>query len=441
MPRILNICLVCFALVLFACQQSPSDNNNQIALEEETESGVIQEEPTTPVKAPTPAPSTGIADILPYEIGEPKDLSPAAQLAYQAEWDHYDYLSKQMEEGKLPSTFSAEDQEFLRNFDETRSQTIYFVGTLGDSWYTGGGPYKLKASSTLDPAPPNSYFADNAHDFDLSTAWIEGADGYGEGEYIDYYFEANSPPVTEVLIHNGYPKSLSAWQNNSRVKTLKLYVNGDEKAILHLEDSRGEQKFQLGEELQSKSGDLVLRFEIVEVYKGDKYADTGLAELEFDGNGVLCFGTGTLINMADGSQKAIEQLKVGDKVLAWNEALQQNTPATIERLGQQKHDDLMQISWEGGQIVSTPDHPFFVEAKGWAVLDPHTTGRYQGFDALAQIQVGDLLKLASGGSVRVQAIEKIPTLQMTYSITSLDQGNAFYANGLRVGVERIKPLN
>ncbi|MEL7532167.1 MAG: hypothetical protein AAFN10_12695 [Bacteroidota bacterium] len=441
MSRILNICLVCFALLLFACQQNPSDKGNEVALEEETESGVIQEEPSTPAKAPTPAPSTGIADILPYEIGEPKDLSPKAQLAYQAQWDHYEYLSKQMEEGKLPSTFSAEDQEFLRNFDETRSQTIYYIGTLGDSWYNAGGPYKLAASSTLEPAPPNSYYADNAHDFDLSTAWIEGSYGYGEGEYLEFYFEANSPPVTEVLIHNGYPKSLTAWQNNSRIKTLKLSVNGEEKAILHLEDSRGEQKFQLGEELQSKSGDLVLRFEIVEVYKGDKYADTGLAELEFDGTGVLCFAAGTLITMADQSQKSIEKLKRGDKVLAWDEQLQQNVAAKVERLGQQKHHDLMQISWSGGQIITTPDHPFYVEGKAWAVLDPSTAGRYLGFDALATIEVGDQLKLASEGSVRVQAIVKLPAPQMTYSITRLDQGSAFYANGLRVGVERLKPLN
>lgn len=441
MPRTLNICLVYFALLLFACQQSPSNNTDTVVLEEETESGLTESESSPQSESSLPPPAIGIADILPYEIGEPKDLSPEAQLAYQAEWDHFEYLTEQMDAGKLPSSFNAEDQAFLRNFDETRSQTIYYIGTLGDSWYNAGGPYKLSASSSLEPAPPNSYYPDNAHDFDISTAWIEGSEGYGEGEYLEYFFKANAPPVTEVHLHNGYPKSLTAWKNNSRVKTLKLSVNGTEKAILHLEDSRGLQKFQLGEELQSKSGDLVLRFEIVEVYKGDKYADTGLAELEFDGTGVLCFGAGTLITMADQSQKPIETLKVGESILAWNEELNQVVSAKIERLGRQKHDDLMHISWQAGEIICTPDHPFFVEGKSWAVLDSSTAGRYLAFDVLDQIEIGDRLRLASGKSVRVQAIKPLSRSEMAYSITALNQGNAFYANGVLVGVERLKPLN
>ncbi|MFK7923956.1 MAG: Hint domain-containing protein [Bacteroidia bacterium] len=441
MPKTLHIFLLAFALVLFACQTSP-DNSGSITLEEEGESG-LSTEPSTErspeeVIEKTAPVSNSLNDILPYEIGEPRDLSPEAQLAYQAEWDHFDYLSKQMDDGKLPSSFDAEDQAFLRNFDETRSQNISYIGTLGDSWYNAGGPYKLSASSTLAPSPPNSYYPDNAHDFDISTAWIEGVEGYGEGEYVDYFFQANSPPVTEVLIYNGYLKSISAWKNNSRVKTLKLYVDNKPKAILHLEDKRGVQKFQLGEELQSKSGDLVLRFEITEVYKGDKYADTGFAELEFDGTGVLCFGAGTMITMADHSQKAIEKLKIGDEILAWDAISKETINTEVLRLGQQRHTDLQQIKWLGGEIITTPDHPFWIEGKAWAVLAPETAGRYEGFDTLARIEIGDNLVLASGESVRVEAIEKIETPQMTYSITQLAQGKGFFANGVLVGVESLK---
>ncbi|MEL6589644.1 MAG: hypothetical protein AAFQ68_06165, partial [Bacteroidota bacterium] len=314
--------LLPFCLLFLHCQ---TDNQAETAYEVETESGLEQQP-----ERQTPPPATGPASILPYEIGEERDLGPEAQLAYQAEWDHFDYLSKQMEEGKMPSTFSAEDQEFLRNFDETRSQTIYYVGALGDSWYNGGGPYKLSASSSLEPNAPNSYYPDNAHDFDLSTAWIEGADDYGEGEYIEYFFREGTPPVTEIHIYNGYTKSNKSWEDNSRVKTLKLSVNGREKALLHLEDTRGKQKFQLGEELQSKSGDLVLRFEIVDVYPGAKYQDTGFAELEFDGTGVLCLGAGTPIMLADRSLKAIEAIKPDDQVLSWDEAQQAYRTSRVE---------------------------------------------------------------------------------------------------------------
>ncbi|MEL6650923.1 MAG: hypothetical protein AAFQ87_08990, partial [Bacteroidota bacterium] len=83
--------LLPFCLLFLHCQ---TDNQAETAYEVETESGLEQQP-----ERQTPPPATGPASILPYEIGEERDLGPEAQLAYQAEWDHFDYLSKQMEEG------------------------------------------------------------------------------------------------------------------------------------------------------------------------------------------------------------------------------------------------------------------------------------------------------------------------------------------------------
>ena len=68
------------------------------------------------------------------------------------------------------------------------------------------------------------------------------------------------------------------------MKKFKLYINGTEFGILNLTDSKTDQEFKLGAFGHNSDGsDLILRFEILEVYKGDKYDDTAITEIYFDG--------------------------------------------------------------------------------------------------------------------------------------------------------------
>ena len=150
----------------------------------------------------------------------------------------------------------------------------------GCSWYCGGGNYKIKASSSLGV----SYKAEFANDLSYKTAWVEGKKDEGIGEYLEYYFKNDSPRITEIIISNGYMKSEETWKNNNRVKKLKLYVNGVPFGILNLKDSRTDQYFEVGTLGHNKNGtDLILKFEILEVYKGSKYNDTAITEIYFDG--------------------------------------------------------------------------------------------------------------------------------------------------------------
>ena len=150
----------------------------------------------------------------------------------------------------------------------------------GCSWYCGGGNYKIKASSSLG----DSYKAEFANDLSYKTAWVEGKKDEGIGEYLEYYFKNDSPRITEIIISNGYMKSEETWKNNNRVKKLKLYVNGVPLGVLNLKDSRTDQYFEVGTLGHNKNGtDLILKFEILEVYKGSKYNDTTITEIYFDG--------------------------------------------------------------------------------------------------------------------------------------------------------------
>lgn len=166
--------------------------------------------------------------------------------------------------------------------------SVYETEGPGCSWYCGGGPYKIISSSNLKSNGSINYNAENIHDFSYKTVWAEGADGYGIGEYVEYHFKAQSPRITEIRFANGYVKTDQAWFDNSRVKSIKMYVNGQPFAILNLNDTRAIQYFTLKEPLGRNNGenDWVLKFEIIDVYKGDKYKDVVISELSFDGTDV-----------------------------------------------------------------------------------------------------------------------------------------------------------
>lgn len=163
-------------------------------------------------------------------------------------------------------------------------ESVWDVIDGGCSWYCGGGNYLVKASSSLHSDKGISYQAQSANDLSYKTAWVEGKADAGIGEYLEYYFKNRSPRITTIIISNGYMKSETTWKNNNRVKKLKLYANGKTIGILNLEDSRTDQAFEVGTLGHNNDGsDLILKFEILEVYKGDKYNDTAITEIYFDG--------------------------------------------------------------------------------------------------------------------------------------------------------------
>jgi hypothetical protein len=219
-----------------------------------------------------------------------------------------------------------EELNILKYCGEVRESVWEIVGG-GCSWYCGSGLGTQTASSYLKSQGSNSYDPSNAHDLSFQTAWVEGVSGYGIGEYIEYEFPPSNPRINTVIIVNGYVKSQSAWINNSRVKKIKMYIDGKPYAYLNLEDKRAAQTFSVDpighsdrqdfKALETKSTWKV-RFEIVDVYKGNKYDDVAITEIYFDGLDVHCFAAGTKVLLADGSESNIEELKVGQMVMSLN---------------------------------------------------------------------------------------------------------------------------
>lgn len=212
--------------------------------------------------------------VLQAQIGQSPYFSPEQEKFHAC----YDLLN-----AKKSRTATEEEQmqDALAHLeDPTRSQW----DILGE----GGGyletSMKLKSvSSTLKPEGKVNYEPKNLFDNLRNTAWVEGAKGQGIGEYIELSVpkksKADAKDETIIDIFNGYSQNPATYKKNSRVKKIKLYVNGQAIAILDLQDTPNRQTFDIEGLAIPKNVDLTYKFEILDVYKGDKYEDTAITEL------------------------------------------------------------------------------------------------------------------------------------------------------------------
>ena len=330
---------------------------------------------------------------------------------------------------------------------------ILDVSAWGDDGCTDCIVYKsISASSSLNPAGNQNYKAKNVHDDNLGTAWIEGVEGYGIGESITFcfpfrkYYDKNGnviesanygdameypgDVVTKANIYNGYMKSDSAWHNNSRVKQLKMYINGKPYALLNLKDTTAQQTFNIGR--LAAVPELCLKFEITDVYKGDKYDDTAISEFYFCSEPCLCFAKGTMIALSSG-EKAIENLAVGDKILTLNTKTNKVEEATILALANRKHHNLYELDFDNIKITVTGDHPFYFAGKYYSVIENNNYGVKTNM-----LIKGQKINFLSNGKIQtvaLKSIKKLDACEETYTITKLDRNSLFFANGICVSTE------
>jgi len=372
------------------------------------------------------------------ELGSVPDLSPAAEKSIARR-------NQLMGQSKRTPQEEKELDNLLSIYDET-VEDIWATMGAGCNWYCGGGPRNIKASSTLAPQGSQVYGVDNIHDFSLKTAWIEGVKGYGHGESVVYTFDQKSPRITTIIIYNGYTKTEKAWTENSRVKLLKLSMNGQDYAMLNLQNTRAEQLFTLPAPIGRRADgqDLTLTFTIVDTYAGTRFDDTGITEIYFDGLDVHCLARGTKITVPHGHDRNIEDIHVGDTVLTYDETRQLFYPDVVEEVAQASHHNVVTYTFDdGSQITATADHPFLLQDKGWASLTPEQSAQYKGFEHIRTIQEGDIfiyrLHAGATASRKLNRIERLAGHHDTYTITRLRSGHNFIANGYLVAIEDLVP--
>ena len=116
------------------------------------------------------------------------------------------------------------------------------------------------------------------------------------------------------------------------------------------------------------------------------------------------FAGATTVLMADGTKKAIEDIEVGDKVIATDPETGEQKPKTVEHVWVHE-DTVVDLVVDGEVITTTEDHPF------WSVTDQ----RFERADALS---AGEKVLGADGRVVTVSGLEVGTTREaLAYNLT------------------------
>ena len=152
-----------------------------------------------------------------------------------------------------------------------------------------------------------------------------------------------------------------------------------------------------------------------------------------------CFVKGTLIQMADGESKNIEEVKIGDDVLSYdtfNGKLEsQKVTGTMSQLHTGIGDDYtIKIKFGNVENHNTNTHPYYIKGKGWSSFEPELTYERYGL-RVDQIEKGDTAFYFSYDGISEIEIDNIEVIRdevVTYNLSEVSKHHNFFANSILV---------
>jgi hypothetical protein len=140
---------------------------------------------------------------------------------------------------------------------------------------TRGLNMNVTASSVRYSVQSNTYVPRNVIDGSRKTAWIEGADGPGLGEWLRFDFgrEIN---LHRIVVLPGYFKSPDIWKQNNRISSAIIHFSNGTTRSVSFPDQMSRQEIDLGSVKTSW-----VRLEIAAVYFGSD-PDTAISEVVFE---------------------------------------------------------------------------------------------------------------------------------------------------------------
>lgn len=127
------------------------------------------------------------------------------------------------------------------------------------------------ASSRLS----DQFAPENTRDERAETAWVEGANGPGIGEWLAFTFKPQTVQYLEIF--PGYGKSKDLFFANHRLKRATLIFSDGTRVSVQLFDEMRMQTVALLTPVRASS----LRLIIEEVFPGSQYDDTAIAEISW----------------------------------------------------------------------------------------------------------------------------------------------------------------
>jgi hypothetical protein len=132
-----------------------------------------------------------------------------------------------------------------------------------------------------------------------------------------------------------------------------------------------------------------------------------------------CFIAGTAVLTASGAL-AIENINIGDTVLSYNEITRLNEYKEVMNLYRYEKTELIHLNLQDGQeIITTPEHPFYVANEGWIVA--------------GDLRAGDRLCYVNGQVVIIEQIqhEILESPVIVYNFEVADNHNYFVSKSIR----------
>ena len=204
-----------------------------------------------------------------FEGGEYDEFS----VPYNQKWCHIVSCDTKTGESSL---------DLSRKLPESREEAEEFCREKG------GELVEIKADSVSASSEltGGDYDAMNVLDGDPKTAWVEGVDGVGYWEYLEFRLEPGKS-VAFIELENGYWKSEDIFTKNGRPRALRISVGSPYSttnwALIYPEtDYEGKTFYALpGELTVDDSGKLYLV--ILDAMAGTKYEDTCISGVKFWG--------------------------------------------------------------------------------------------------------------------------------------------------------------
>lgn len=155
---------------------------------------------------------------------------------------------------------------------------------------------------------------------------------------------------------------------------------------------------------------------------------------QFDPIDILtcCFVKGTKITMFDYTTKNIEDVKIGDIIITYNEETKLQEPGEVVKVVSPMRSDIVEYELSSGiSIKSTTCHPYWVVNKGWSSFNPEITKKLYNFD-VEKIEESDILLTIDNEEVIVDKITELITKEViTYNLGIMGN-HTYYANNILV---------
>jgi hypothetical protein len=154
---------------------------------------------------------------------------------------------------------------------------------------------------------------------------------------------------------------------------------------------------------------------------------------DFEGIDICCFTGDTLITLADRTTIRIDAIRVGDKVLSYNEITDEELISEVLAITSPTKKDIVKYTLGNGTIVeATTEHPFWEIHKGWSSYSPSATEKDHKLE-VSKLEKGDILLTQEGIQVEISNIEldSNRAYEKVYNF-KLQEHYTYYANGILV---------